>query len=148
MLKWVYMKERVKIQILLYTVTLKHTTKIQNCPNLKQFAEFKKGVTQELEFALGRVENIVGKKENAGNQYFLRFPQYFERLFPWNSWYFGKELTLLQNATRLFDWTKTNPGQGCFTHAGISHACQWTFPGMCTVLLELSFLPWQLCGKI
>ena len=28
-----------------------------------------------------RVENIVGKGENACYQYFLRFPQYFEKAF-------------------------------------------------------------------
>ena len=28
-----------------------------------------------------RIENIVGKGENAGYQYFLLFPQYFQRAF-------------------------------------------------------------------
>ena len=31
-------------------------------------------VTEELKFVLGRVENIVGKGENAGYQHFLLFP--------------------------------------------------------------------------
>ena len=37
-------------------------------------------VTQTLKFALGRVENIVGKGENAGFQHFLLVPQYFQEL--------------------------------------------------------------------
>ena len=28
---------------------------------------------------MGRVENIVGKEENAGNQHFLLFPQCFQK---------------------------------------------------------------------
>ena len=33
-----------------------------------------------MKFVLGRVENIVGKRENAGNQHFLCFPQCFQKL--------------------------------------------------------------------
>ena len=33
-----------------------------------------------LKFVLGRVENIVGKRENAGYQHFLLFPQCFQKL--------------------------------------------------------------------
>ena len=36
-------------------------------------------MTQKLKFVLGRVENIVGKGENAGNQHFLLFPQCFQK---------------------------------------------------------------------
>ena len=32
-------------------------------------------MTQKFKFALGRVENIVGKGENAGYQHLLLFPQ-------------------------------------------------------------------------
>ena len=40
-------------------------------------------VTQRLKFVLGRIENIVGKGENAGYQHFLLFPQCFQkRSFP------------------------------------------------------------------
>ena len=35
--------------------------------------------TQKLIFVLERVENIVGKGENAGNQHFLLFPQCFQK---------------------------------------------------------------------
>ena len=35
-------------------------------------------VTEKWKFVLERVENIVGKGENAGNKHFLLFPQYFQ----------------------------------------------------------------------
>ena len=41
---------------------------------LKAFAGDKINVTQKLKFVLGRVENIVGKGENAGYQRFVLFP--------------------------------------------------------------------------
>ena len=37
-------------------------------------------VTPKLKFAFGRVENIVGKEENAGYQHFLLFSQCFQWL--------------------------------------------------------------------
>ena len=36
-------------------------------------------MSQKLKFALGRLENIMGKEENAGYQHFLLFPQCFQR---------------------------------------------------------------------
>ena len=36
-------------------------------------------VAEKLKFVLGRVENIVGKGENAGYQHFLLFPQCFQK---------------------------------------------------------------------
>ena len=44
------------------------------------FAGDKIDVNEQLKFGLGRVENIVGKGENAGYQNFLLFPQCFKRL--------------------------------------------------------------------
>ena len=44
--------------------------------NLKDFAEDKINVTYVTNFVPGRVENIVGKGENAGYQHFLLFPHY------------------------------------------------------------------------
>ena len=35
-------------------------------------------MAEKIEISLGRVENIVGNGENAGNQHFLLFPQYFQ----------------------------------------------------------------------
>ena len=40
---------------------------------LKAFADNKMNVTKKLKFSLGRMENIVGKEENAGFQLFLLF---------------------------------------------------------------------------
>ena len=37
-------------------------------------------VIQKLRFRLRKVENIVGKGENAGNQHFLLFQQCFQKL--------------------------------------------------------------------
>ena len=48
--------------------------KILDLSKLKAFAEDNTNVIQKLKFALGRVENIVGKGENAGYQHFLLFP--------------------------------------------------------------------------
>ena len=51
--------------------------KIVDLSKLKAFADDKLNVTQKLKFPLGRVENFVGKGENAGYQHFLLFPQCF-----------------------------------------------------------------------
>ena len=40
---------------------------------LKAFADDKLNLTKNLKLVLGRVENIVGKGENAGDQHFLLF---------------------------------------------------------------------------
>ena len=45
---------------------------------LKELADDKINVTEKLNFVLGRVENIVGKGENAGQQRFLLFLQCFQ----------------------------------------------------------------------
>ena len=44
---------------------------------MKDNADDKINQTQILNFVLERVENIVGKGENAGYQHFLLFSQYF-----------------------------------------------------------------------
>ena len=46
----------------------------------KAFADDKIKVNEQLKFAVGRIENIVGKGENAGNQHFLLIPQCFQKL--------------------------------------------------------------------
>ena len=57
-------------------------TKRQNfgLTKLKAFADDKIIVIQKLKFVLGRVENIVGKGENAGYQHFLLLPQSFQNV--------------------------------------------------------------------
>ena len=47
---------------------------------LKVFADNKINVTEKSKFVLGRIENIVGKGENAGYQHFLLFPQCFQKV--------------------------------------------------------------------
>ena len=44
---------------------------------LKAFGDKKMNATEKLKFVLERVENIVGKGENAGYQHFLLFSQCF-----------------------------------------------------------------------
>ena len=48
---------------------------------LKVFADTKINVTQKLNFVSGRVENIVGKPENAGHYHCLLFSQCFQKLY-------------------------------------------------------------------
>ena len=46
---------------------------------LKASADEKINVTEKLKFVFGRVENIVGKGENAGYQHFLLFLECFPK---------------------------------------------------------------------
>ena len=55
--------------------------KILGLPNLKAFADDKSNVTQNIKVVFHRLENIVGKEENAGYQHFLLFPQCFHKAF-------------------------------------------------------------------
>ena len=54
--------------------------KILDWTKLKAFADDKINVTEKLKSVLGRVENIVGKGENARYQHFLLFPQCFQNI--------------------------------------------------------------------
>ena len=64
-------------------------TSVNSLPNdkildwfkLKAFADDKINANVKLNFGTGRVQNIVGKGENAGYQHFLLFPQCFQKLF-------------------------------------------------------------------
>ena len=53
--------------------------KILDWSNLESFADDKVSVTQKQKFFLGWVENVAGKRENAGYQHFLLFPQSFQK---------------------------------------------------------------------
>ena len=53
--------------------------KILDWSKLKTSADDKIKVTKKLKFGLGRVENTVGKGENAGHQHFLLFQQCFQK---------------------------------------------------------------------
>ena len=59
--------------------------KILDWSKLKAFLDDNLNVYEKLKFALGRVENIVGKGENVGNQHFLLFLRCFLKLsFFWS----------------------------------------------------------------
>ena len=48
---------------------------------LKAFADDKLIVTGDIKAVFHRIDNIVGKEENAGYQHFLLFPQFFQKSF-------------------------------------------------------------------
>ena len=52
---------------------------------MKAFADDKLNVGKMMISVLDRVENIVGKGENAGDQHFLLFPQCFKKRSPLRS---------------------------------------------------------------
>ena len=54
--------------------------KILDLSKFNAFADDKIILTHKLKFVLRRVENIVGKGENAGYQHFLLFPHCFQKL--------------------------------------------------------------------
>ena len=47
--------------------------------DLKAFADDKTNITDKLKLVLEKVENIVGKRQNAGYQQFLFLPQCFQK---------------------------------------------------------------------
>ena len=55
--------------------------KISDCFSFKAFADDEINLEKNLKFILGRVENIVGKGENAGYQHFLHFPLFSKVVF-------------------------------------------------------------------
>ena len=64
-------------------LSLYHTTILLKGTKFKAFAaDDKLNVAQIIISVFDRVENIVGKGENAGNQHFLLFPQQHFLLFP------------------------------------------------------------------
>ena len=52
--------------------------KIWSLTKLKAFTDDKLNVAKMMISLFDRVENIVGKGENAGHQHFLLFPQCFQ----------------------------------------------------------------------
>ena len=53
--------------------------KILDWSKFRAFADNNINLNEKLNFGLGRVENIVGKGENAGYQHFLLLPQCFQK---------------------------------------------------------------------
>ena len=66
------------VRIVWYRINSLPNDKVLDWSILKAFAYDKISVPSNLKFVLGRVENIVGKGENAGYQHFLLFPQCFQ----------------------------------------------------------------------
>ena len=66
---------------------------------MKAYVDNKTNVSEKWKYVLGRVENIVGKGENAGYQHLLLFPTWFSKGFflkVIKSWGLcGKELNIL-----------------------------------------------------
>ena len=60
----------LKAGIVWYRVNFLPNYKIFDWSKMKAFTDDKKKVTEKFKFVLGRVENIVGKGENAGYQHF------------------------------------------------------------------------------
>ena len=52
-------------------------TKFLDSTKFKTFSDYKSNVAESISL-LDRVENIVGKGDNAGYQHCLLFPQYFQ----------------------------------------------------------------------
>ena len=55
--------------------------KILDRSKLKAFPDDKTKLLKKMIFVFDRVENIVGKGENAGYQHFLLFPHFFQKAF-------------------------------------------------------------------
>ena len=72
-----YSKEKLK-------QTSSVITLVKRGPEFKAFAYHKINVIEKMKLALERVENIMGKGENAGYQHFLLCPQCFQK--PCFSW--------------------------------------------------------------
>ena len=59
--------------------------KVLGLQKLKAFADDKSNVTQSIKVVFHRIENSVGKEENAGYQHFVLFPQCFQKAFSSNA---------------------------------------------------------------
>ena len=67
-------------------LTLYQTKTILDQSKFKAFADDILKVVQIVKYILGdKIENIVGKEENAGYQHFLLFPQCFQKAFSYGS---------------------------------------------------------------
>ena len=99
-----------------WSSTLYQTTKILSLPKLKAFADDKLNVTQNIKVVFYRIENVVGKEENAGDQYFLLFLQCFQKAFSFSqkSSLCGKGLTFRE----LTKAKKFRPRSTCAVRAG------------------------------
>ena len=69
----------------IYLVNSLPKDKILDETKLKAFADDKINVAWMMISVFDRVENFVGKGENAGYQHFVLFPQCFQKTVSWGS---------------------------------------------------------------
>ena len=72
-------KNKIRTSVIQHFNPLQNKKKNSDSSKLKAFADDKINRKEKLKFGLGRVENMVGKGENAGYQHFLLFPQCFRK---------------------------------------------------------------------
>ena len=58
-----------------------YQTTISDWSKLKAFPDNKLDDAQNIKVVFHRIENIMGKEENAGDQHFLLFPQCFQKAY-------------------------------------------------------------------
>ena len=63
----------------LYHFNSLRNDKTVDLSKLKAFADDKTDVSQKLKFALGRVQNVMGKRRKCCYQHFLLFPQFLKK---------------------------------------------------------------------
>ena len=99
----------------------------------KAHAEDKINVTEILKFVFGRVENIVGKGENAGYQHFLLDLQCFQKAF------FSRLLTLSQTSPGFYLFAVQAFWKHCRKRRNCSFRAISIFPTVfSTIFKELS----------
>ena len=69
----------LSLSALFDSLTLYQVDTILDQSKLKAFADDKLKVIQKAKFVLDKIENIVGKEENAGYLHFLHFPQCLQK---------------------------------------------------------------------
>ena len=71
----------VNVRLVFMFNSLPQKNKFLKCFKLKAFADDNFNVIQMMIYVLNRVKNILGKRENAGNQHFLLLLQCFIQPF-------------------------------------------------------------------
>ena len=114
-------------------------TKLKTCPNWQDFADdnLKVSIRRGFFFKV-KVENIVGKGENAGFQHFLLFPQYFQGLLCKGHKIMVKDLLNLSN------WFTHQTNRFNDKHIQVMNkilSCNLSTQGGHVMLVNLCFFP-------
>ena len=128
----------LKVRIVWDRLTLNQTTKLLDLSKLKAFAGDKLNLAEKLKFLLGKLENIVGKGENAGFQQFLLFQQCFQNA----SISVSSKVGILWDKI-LASWRSIDPGQ-YFT---VGTFCSWSI-FTCNNLVDVVPTPNLVCIKM